>query len=140
MIRGFIFFACCRVLPLIIFGGTVNAAAVTYECKVTKKLMPASGVTYTHKQLEKFQPSLVIIDTGESFALKRCSFAPSQGKVTCDEYEGDKKVVSTVTGSPQPIKKYYYFQGQFDVQVFQDLSFIENNGRGQIALGKCRML
>jgi len=38
------------------------------------------------------------------------------------------------------IAKYYYFDGQFDVQIFPNLSFIENNGRGDIAFGKCRKL
>ena len=38
------------------------------------------------------------------------------------------------------IKKYYVFRSQFDVQVFSDLSFLENNGRGDIAYGKCEVV
>ena len=34
------------------------------------------------------------------------------------------------------VSKYYYFLGQFDVQVFLDGSFIENNGRGALAFGR----
>lgn len=38
------------------------------------------------------------------------------------------------------IKKYYLFRSQFDVQLFPDLSFLENNGRGSIAYGQCRLV
>ena len=40
----------------------------------------------------------------------------------------------------QKIKKYYRFRGQFDVQLFPSLFFVENNGRGGIAFGKCRVV
>jgi hypothetical protein len=33
--------------------------------------------------------------------------------------------------------KYYYLQGQFDVQVLASGDFVENNGRGSIATGWC---
>jgi len=36
------------------------------------------------------------------------------------------------------IRKYYLFRSQFDVQLYPDSSFIENNGRGSVAYGKCR--
>ncbi len=38
------------------------------------------------------------------------------------------------------IKKFYVFRSQFDVQVYPDLSFIENNGRGGIAFGTCSVV
>jgi hypothetical protein len=45
---------------------------------------------------------------------------------------------SSVLGSE--IRKYYVFAGQFDVQLFENsMTFIENNGRGSIAMGKCSL-
>jgi hypothetical protein len=32
---------------------------------------------------------------------------------------------------------YYLVRGQFDIQVFNDLSFVENNGRWGVAWGRC---
>ena len=33
--------------------------------------------------------------------------------------------------------KYCNFRGQFDVQVFSSMEFLENNGRGGLSSGKC---
>ena len=56
--------------------------------------------------------------------------------MTCDRYPMDKVVLDENV----KIKKYYLFRSQFDVQLFADLLFIENNGRGGIAFGRCRVV
>ncbi len=53
-------------------------------------------------------------------------------KITSDD-------INTLDGNIIHIKKYYVFKGQFDVQLYPDLTFIENNGRGDIAYGKCEL-
>ncbi len=53
--------------------------------------------------------------------------------MTCDRYEVDKVVLDEVAR----IKKYYVFSSQFDVQLYSDGRFIENNGRGTVAYGTC---
>jgi hypothetical protein len=68
--------------------------------------------------------------------LERCSYSTSQSKVTCDRYSVDRVEVDKFVG----IKKFYYFKGQFDVQLFPDMNFVENNGRGGISYGKCEKL
>ena len=68
--------------------------------------------------------------------LQPCSFSPSVHEVTCDRYEVDKIVFDEKVN----IRKYYAFRSQFDVQVFSDLHFVENNGRGGIAFGKCNLV
>lgn len=75
-------------------------------------------------------------ESGGGAFVSRCSFSPSANKVTCDRYQVDKVVFD----ENAKIKKYYVFRSQFDVQLFSDLSFIENNGRGDIAYGKCRVV
>jgi hypothetical protein len=65
--------------------------------------------------------------------VERCSFAPSQSRVTCDPYVVDHVAYDAVIKAT----KYYLFRGQFDVQVFNNLSFLENNGRGGVAWGRC---
>jgi len=34
-------------------------------------------------------------------------------------------------------RKLYFFDGQFDLQIFRDGRFVENNGRGTISFGEC---
>jgi hypothetical protein len=38
------------------------------------------------------------------------------------------------------MKKFYYFTGQFDVQLFTDMRFVENKGRTGISYGKCKKI
>lgn len=109
------------------------AQAVTYDCRVDKKVEP--GFEYSKKQVSEGMFSVLIKD-GAQPTLSRCSFAPSQKKVTCDEYAVDKTVENENVG----IKKYYVFKSQFDVQIFSSLRFVENNGRGGIAFGQCAVL
>ena len=113
---------------------TTAATAVEYHCSVTRKFN--SEIQHSSEHLDRYKPSEKIEDNGETAALSRCSFAPSEGRVTCDRYEVDKVVFD----SNVKIKKYYYFHGQFDVQLYPSLSFVENNGRGDIAYGECRVV
>ena len=61
-------------------------------------------------------------------------FSLSAQRDTCDTYEVDRVETDRFTG----IAKYYYFRGQFDLQVFPDGAFVENNGRGLVSFGHCR--
>ena len=110
------------------------AAAVEYNCKVEKKLN--SENSYTPEHIEKSQFSVKVEENSGGAFLSRCSFSSSATKVTCDRYQVDKVVFDENI----KIKKYYVFRSQFDVQLYSNLSFIENNGRGDIAYGKCKVV
>ncbi|MEE8058530.1 MAG: hypothetical protein V3T17_11945 [Pseudomonadales bacterium] len=120
------------LLGLMIFLST-PAIAVEYDCIVKKKFN--SEHTYTKAELEKGKFSIQISAKGDNASLSRCSFAHSGEVVTCDKYEADKVIFDENV----KIKKYYVFSSQFDVQVFSNLSFVENNGRGGISFGKCNV-
>jgi hypothetical protein len=102
-------------------------------CVVEQKLDASHA--YSSAELEKFKFHVEVLVEEETATtrLRRCSFVPSHGRVTCDDYIADRVTTDPVAG----IRKYYYFRGQFDVQVFRDGSFIENNGRGSIGFGRC---
>ncbi len=104
--------------------------AISYDCKVTRKV----GVndTVSESDLEKWKYSVKIHDTNKP-ELERCSFVSSKNTVTCDKYSVDKVEIDKYVG----IKKFYYFTGQFDVQLYPDMRFVENNVRGVISYGKC---
>ena len=105
----------------------------TYDCKVTRKIGPDNIVS--DSELNKWKFSIKIHDNKKP-ELERCSFTPSQNRVTCDRYTVDRVETDKFVG----IKKFYYFTGQFDVQLYPDMRFVENNGRGGISYGKCEKL
>ena len=89
---------------------------------------------YSESGIQKGQFSVLVEERDGSAFLSRCSFDYSSQKVTCDRYEVDKIAFDENV----KIKKYYVFRSHFDVQIFSDLFFVENNGRGDIAFGKCK--
>jgi len=108
------------------------AAAAEYDCKVKKKV--DFGFSYTAEQLEEGKHSVKIEEGKKETFVSRCSFSTIAQKITCDRYQMDMVVLDEYV----KIKKYYLFRSQLDVQLFPDFSFIENNGRGSVAYGKCR--
>lgn len=91
-------------------------------------------VQYSKTELERLQFSVLIDDRGDAGSeVGRCSFEESVNRVTCDVYSVDYIARDSYVGH----RKYYYFHGQFDVQVFANNTFIENNGRGSFAYGFC---
>jgi hypothetical protein len=123
------------------------ALAVEYDCTVETKF--DGERLYSKEQLRDGQFSVRIQDDGQTAAISRCSFTPSRQKVTCDRYDVDRIAVDEVMDADpalpgqyrkMKIRKYYRFRGQFDVQVFPSLTFVENNGRRGIAYGTCRVV
>lgn len=106
----------------------VSYAAYT-ECKVTKKVHP-TGV-YTQEYINRVKPSVILSKSETKTIFARCDLDG------CDTYTVD---MIKMSGFFNPAKKYYHFKSHFDVQIFQDMTFIENNGRGSISFGKCEMV
>ena len=109
-----------------------SASATDLYCPVSSKWDEEKR--YPTEELIQYQYSVRIVEQDGVITLKRCSFSPSRQIVDCDDY-----VVDHVETDPHTsIKKYYYFKGQFDVQIFPSGKFIENNGRGTFASGACQ--
>ncbi len=122
-----------KLLSLLLLPISSVVYSSTYDCKVTRKFDFQSEIPSTI--IQKYQYSVRIKDTPKS-ELERCSFTPSQNRVTCDRYTVDRVETDKFVG----IKKFYYFNGQFDVQLYPDMKFVENNGRGGISYGTCEKL
>lgn len=108
------------------------ATAEQMLCRVYQKIDVLAGYAYTPEQVEAWQPSVRLNTNSQT--ISRCSFSSSAGTVTCDDYRIDR--IEAASGFVD-IVKFYYFAGQFDLQIFDGLKFIENNGRGAIAIGNC---
>ena len=121
------------IVILVLFSSSLFAA--DFNCIVEKKIN--YEMEYPKEHLEKYKFSLKIHDEDSPYpSLERCSFVASENMVTCDQYPIDKVEIDPHAN----IKKYYYFEGQFDVQLYSDLWFIENNGRGDFAWGQCEVV
>mgnify|MGYP000057670674 FL=1 len=112
---------------------TSLANGASYDCTVTKKLDFEN--VYQPSQMEKYKFSARIHDSDKP-KVDRCSIKPNDNKVTCDSYDIDRVEVDKHVG----YKKFYLFRSQFDIQLFPDGKFVENNGRGGIAFGTCKLL
>jgi hypothetical protein len=111
-----------------------TAYAATYVCKVDKQYAADLSAIRSKAEVEKFR-FVITIKEGAKVTLDRCSFSPSQNAVTCDNHEPDR--VEFTNTQFVKIKKFYLTKAHYDIQIFEDLQFIENNGRAGIAMGKC---
>lgn len=109
------------------------ALAVEFQCDVVKKY--SSLGEESSENLNKYKYQSRIKENGKKATFSRCSIETNKG-LTCDDYIVDKIEKDDHVGN----KKYYYFRGQADLQIFKDLTGVENNGRGQISYLKCKAL
>jgi hypothetical protein len=116
--------------------GVVTASAKELRCVVVEKVGTPEGTLSSHppKDIMKLSYAVIIRDKGaDGSEIGRCSYSSSASRVTCNFYAVDRIERDTEVGHV----KYYHFARQFDVQIFADMRFIENNGRGELASGTC---
>lgn len=118
---------------VLLTSAATSLSAEVFICNVNSKVEFLDGFIYPAERLlaSQFQ---VRIDTSLNM-MSRCFVPPYATQSTCDVYQIDHTERSQTSSST--IVKYYYLNGQFDVQVFGDGKFIENNGRGGLASGVC---
>jgi len=122
-------------LVVIIASLALRAEAVTYDCRVDRKLDRER--TYSAQDIEKYRPRVLIDLSGETVFLSRCGISITNGVVeTCDNYEADYASFDTNVD----VSKFYVFEAQLNVQLFPNGAFIEDNGRGTISFGTCKKL
>ena len=129
-----------RIVFATVFALTIHldSLAATYKCEVTEATYAKADGTLGHvtRDVLHNRQQHAIIEDERSPAVRRCSFALSAGRVTCDRYAVDLVEVDRNVN----IKKFYVLRSQFDIQLFGDLSFIENNGRGGLGYGTCSLV
>ncbi len=116
------------------FGVALTVGAAEYDCTVKKKV--DRDREYSTEQISRSQFANRIEEVGEQAWVSRCSFTPSAGKVTCDRLKMDRVLIDPKV----KIKKFYMFSAQFDLQLYPDLTYVENNGRGGISYGNCTLV
>jgi hypothetical protein len=108
-------------------------SAVEYNCRVKYKY--SFEKVYSSEEIKKGKFSILIEDIEYKAHVSRCSYSMIAGKETCDHY-----VIDRIEHDKNAnIKKYYLFRSQFNVQLFSNLTFIEDNGRGWISYGTCEI-
>ena len=122
-----------NIFLAILIATATPALSAEYFCEVNKKI--SVDKTYSEAELKKWQFSVKVKDFGDKAIISRCSFVSSEGKVTCDDYNSDFVYSDVFVGH----KKYFHFSSQFDLQILASLDFVENNGRGVIGFGRCKL-
>ena len=121
-----------RALALAMVSYLAAAPQPTLRCEATQKIDPSGP--WDHDRLREGQWHVLLDASTDPVIISRCSFAPSQGRVTCDDLTVDHVEEDLSIG----VKKYYVFASQYDLQVFPNMSFVENNGRESVTFGTCR--
>jgi len=122
-----------RVLTVVLLLLLPAAAlAMTYACTVEKRYDLRR--TYTREQTKRGQFSVRITEERDSASLRRCAFEKKRQKISCDTPQPADRIVFDATTKR---KKFYFFATQAEVQLFSDLRFVDNNGRGGLSFGTC---
>lgn len=120
------------ITTLIMMLPILQSGSTTLVCSVERKTHAAGE--YPVENLDTYEPRTIIVFDAKTANVSRCSISPSAGWVeTCDTYAIDHVEFDPIASA----KKYYFFGAQFDIQVFENGDFVENNGRGTISFGKC---
>lgn len=120
------------VFLLVISG----VSAATFRCAPEFQSLFGNRVQDKENQfIKNYKPYTTVFDNQHP-KIERCSFSPSEGKHTCEQYEVDRVELDRNV----KIKKYYVFRSQYDIQIFSNLDYIDNNGRGGFLIGKCRLV
>jgi hypothetical protein len=125
-----------KILNVLFLGAALLVAPVAYgaeyECEIVRKFDTENEYTAQRLARAKFG---VRIDERQSVSfISRCSVSLTSGELSCDKHQVDRVEYDEIA----KIKKYYVFKSQFDVQLFPNLTFVENNGRGSVAFGSCK--
>ncbi|MGR6873539.1 hypothetical protein ACU6U9_14805 [Pseudomonas sp. HK3] len=125
----------CKYITFIFILVSHNSLANEYHCKAVEKY--SFSIKYTKDIMSLGQFSTRIEEIKKNTYLSRCSmsfkFRPPE--IRCvrylvDKIEYDKNIRN---------KKYYIFKEKIDFQIFSDFSSIENDGKGSVQFGECKV-
>ena len=123
---------CIAIISIPLLFAASEASSAELYCRVTDKY--DFEKIYSEAEIDEWKLSAQLEDQGNKAFVSRCSYTTNEGKVTCDRYEVDRIEYDENVN----IKKYYIFSSQYNIQIFyENLLFIEDNGRGGISYGNC---
>ena len=123
-----------KLICVLFLSAITNTFANTYVCTPNFQSVmgkPASNTDF----VVKHKPFTRIVESNSSLKIQRCSIPFGKDSHTCDTYDVDRFEGDTNVN----IQKFYVFKAQYDIQIFSDLSYIDNNGRGGFLIGKCKV-
>jgi hypothetical protein len=118
-------------LALVALAGAVVHAA-TWECRVTAVWSPL--VLPERDYLARTAPTVRLEDDGTHAVVTRCAHHPGETGRRCERIGIDWVEQRAENAS----RKYYRFATHYDLQLFLDRTFVENDGLGTVYHGQCR--
>ena len=120
---------------IILLAFVTNLNAATYLCTANYQSHMGKLITDSDSDfVRKHKPYTKVIE-GSRIVVQRCSLPLLPTSAPCDTYEVDKIEYD----SNVQIRKYYIFKSQYDIQIFSDMTYVENNGRGGLLIGSCKI-
>lgn len=123
-----------KFICVLFLSALTNTFANTYVCTPNFQSVmgkPAANTDF----VVKHKPFTKVFESNGSIKIQRCSIPFGEDTHTCDTYDSDRFERDTNVN----IQKFYVFKSQYDIQIFSDLSYIDNNGRGGFLIGKCKV-
>lgn len=109
-----------------------EASSAELFCRVTDKY--DFERIYSKAEIDQWKFSATIEENGDKALVSRCAQTAGEGKVACERYVVDRIEYDEKAN----IKKYYVFSSQYNIQIFfENLLFVEDNGRGGVSYGNC---
>ena len=118
------------IFMIFMFFVSSNVFGETIECKTKFQSYMGKEITDDYF-IKNHKPSIKIFDED---LIERCHISNLQKERICETFSIDR------VEKENDIKKFYVFNFQYDIQIFPDLSFMANNGRGGIEIGECMEL
>jgi hypothetical protein len=112
----------------------ISAHSATYKCEPEFQTVFGKHVE-NNDFIKSFKPYTLVQDDRDA-SIQRCSRSFTENKHNCENYKIDR----IENDSNVLVKKYYIFKAQYDIQIFKELSYIDNNGRGGMLYGKCKLV
>jgi len=107
------------------------ARAAEYDCRVTDVWSPL--VVPEVEYLERVQPTLHLSDTDAGVFVTRCARDPARKETHCERIQIDW----VTRDDARATRKFYRIDRQYDLQLFFDRTFVENDGNGTVYHGRC---
>lgn len=109
----------------------ITISYAKYDCYVDTKV--SKEKQYKKEEIDKYSPVISIQEDDKYTIISRCSFFEMYKRNACYSYIVDTIVVN----DKRKMRKYYIYKTQYDIQIFNDKRFVENNGMGLINFGEC---
>ena len=122
-----------KLLATLLMLVSTATYAVEYDCAVDNRI--TADKQYSQKDIVANKYSISAFVINDTKGISTCYLSKEKNRVLCDTWPVD----TVEFNESLKMKKFYAFRGQADLQILKDMSYVFNNGQGEISFGKCKV-